>query len=245
LGNGDSLSAVSFTDALNGWAAGNSGLILHTTDGGTSWSSQDCGTTNAIQNIFFVGLNGWLCTNGNPNILLSTDSGATWTAPVDASPFPGAALRALYVADATHAWFGGESLTPTSVAFIKTTDGGATLSNISIATGSRMISSLHFSGSTGYGAGSTGLIIKSVDEGDTWVTLESGTTSDLYAVSFISSIEGWVAGDNGEVLYTADGGGTWTQQSGIDGSFNARAICMIDATTGWLVGDNGKIYKKN
>lgn len=35
------LEGVSFADANNGWAVGGNGMILHTTDGGTTWTKED------------------------------------------------------------------------------------------------------------------------------------------------------------------------------------------------------------
>jgi photosystem II stability/assembly factor-like uncharacterized protein len=42
------LSAVEFTDGLNGWAVGDCGAIVHTSDGGATWSGQDSGTFNGL-----------------------------------------------------------------------------------------------------------------------------------------------------------------------------------------------------
>ena len=42
-----SLTAVSFVDALLGWAVGHGGVILHTTDGGETWIRQAEGVTLA------------------------------------------------------------------------------------------------------------------------------------------------------------------------------------------------------
>jgi len=39
-GNGYAFEDVVFADALNGWAVGNNGVVMHTTDGGTTWVHQ-------------------------------------------------------------------------------------------------------------------------------------------------------------------------------------------------------------
>ena len=42
------LYCVSFADALHGWAVGDGGTILATTDGGATWEPQSSGTTDAL-----------------------------------------------------------------------------------------------------------------------------------------------------------------------------------------------------
>jgi hypothetical protein len=43
------LKAVAFTDTLLGWAVGNEGVILNTTDGGRSWQIQRSGTNRLLK----------------------------------------------------------------------------------------------------------------------------------------------------------------------------------------------------
>ena len=45
---------VSFVDANNGWAVGNGGTILHTSNGGATWSTQRSGTFNDLFGVSFV-----------------------------------------------------------------------------------------------------------------------------------------------------------------------------------------------
>src|SRR5437016_9023704 len=40
------LNGVVFTDALNGWASGNFGTMLHTSNGGNTWTAQTNGISN-------------------------------------------------------------------------------------------------------------------------------------------------------------------------------------------------------
>lgn len=43
LPQGHDLRAVRFLDGANGWAVGDEGTILHTTDGGSTWEVQSSG----------------------------------------------------------------------------------------------------------------------------------------------------------------------------------------------------------
>ena len=54
LPQGNSLNAVSFTDANNCTAVGNAGTILRTTNGGANWTAQSGGTTNSLYGVSFT-----------------------------------------------------------------------------------------------------------------------------------------------------------------------------------------------
>ena len=59
-GTGYTLWGVSFVDASNGWAVGDFGTIVHTTDGGANWNTQVSGTGSTLLGVSFVDAsNGW------------------------------------------------------------------------------------------------------------------------------------------------------------------------------------------
>jgi hypothetical protein len=98
------LSDVHFTDANNGWITSSFGTLLHTTDGGDTWTVEDPGTTHSLSAIHFIdSQNGWICggNNTNASILHTSDGGTTWN-PDD----PGTSdyLYGIYLTDATHGW---------------------------------------------------------------------------------------------------------------------------------------------
>ncbi|MBP1682473.1 MAG: hypothetical protein H6Q27_36, partial [Ignavibacteriaceae bacterium] len=57
------LRYICFVDSLTGWAAGEAGTIIRTTDGGDSWDIQNSTVQTFIMDIFFVDKNlGWAIT---------------------------------------------------------------------------------------------------------------------------------------------------------------------------------------
>ncbi len=69
------LNGVFFSDASNGWAVGNAGVILHTTDGGETWATQQSGTSQNLNEVFFTNSTyGWI-VGDNGVILRTTDGG--------------------------------------------------------------------------------------------------------------------------------------------------------------------------
>ena len=73
------LNGLHMLDANTGWAVGNGGLILKTTNGGSTWPAQTSGTTTNLRSVHFVDANtGWAVGAGGL-ILISTDGGTSWT----------------------------------------------------------------------------------------------------------------------------------------------------------------------
>ncbi|MEZ4688974.1 MAG: YCF48-related protein [Ignavibacteria bacterium] len=82
------LTDISFINSNTGWIAGDSGIIIRTTNGGTDWTIQNSGTFNNIEDIFFLNERlGWAVSYEifpvAPNylgtlILTTTDGGNTW-----------------------------------------------------------------------------------------------------------------------------------------------------------------------
>jgi photosystem II stability/assembly factor-like uncharacterized protein len=81
------LNAIHFPDASNGWVVGNGGVILHTTNGGTTWtyvSNAGINSTYDSKTVFFLNANiGWIGTKTNltnaPVVLHTTDGGTSWS----------------------------------------------------------------------------------------------------------------------------------------------------------------------
>ncbi len=85
----EQLSRLFFIDSLKGWVVGDSGIILHTTNGGQNWALQDSRVTNRMLDVFFINENtGWalswkLFSSGGGQfgtvIHKTTDGGQVWT----------------------------------------------------------------------------------------------------------------------------------------------------------------------
>jgi len=72
------LNEVFATDASNVWAVGNNGIIVHSVDGGGTWTAQSSGTEQHLHGIFFLDNdNGWACGNAG-TIRMTADGGQTW-----------------------------------------------------------------------------------------------------------------------------------------------------------------------
>jgi photosystem II stability/assembly factor-like uncharacterized protein len=72
-------------DSLNCWAAGDSGLIIHTSNGGTNWTVQNSDVSELIQDVFFLNSDIGYATSARFDsvfgsyLLKTTNAGNTWT----------------------------------------------------------------------------------------------------------------------------------------------------------------------
>ncbi|HAY32820.1 MAG TPA: hypothetical protein DCY06_01685 [Bacteroidetes bacterium] len=111
-----------FTDSLNGWAAGEEGVIIHTSDGGTNWIIQNNPVNYYINDIFFINKNtGWCVSNefllNGTTLIKTTNGGDNWTA--ESFPDSSVFFRTIYFHDSLNGYLAGFF----GVIF-KTTDGG-------------------------------------------------------------------------------------------------------------------------
>jgi hypothetical protein len=110
------LQSVFFTDSNNGWAVGFGGVILNTTNGGTSWHFQNSGITSHLYSVHFSNADiGW--TAGSA-VLKTVNGGQNWF--TQTVPFGG---NDLFFIDTNKGWLVGYA-----GKILKTIDGGGVVS---------------------------------------------------------------------------------------------------------------------
>ncbi|MFI5252253.1 MAG: YCF48-related protein [Bacteroidota bacterium] len=260
VGSGAIGFAVQFIDANNGWVTtGNgsfqnlSGSILHSTDGGNTWSLQYTTGANAIiSSISFVDINnGWAVIDSfssNHNGLVSpaviihtTNGGVTWTSQfTDNTP---GIFEAIQFLDANNGWVVGDS-----AKVLHTTNGGSSWTPVTIAG----ISSTSKNRSLFFLDANNGWISTSVSGGNnishttnggaTWTTQSPGTQYAIFSTYFFDANNGWVSADYGGIAHTTNGGANWTLQSSSVTNNTLRSVFALpDGNRLWVGGDNGTI----
>ncbi len=119
-----------FVDALNGWMFGASAStigtntdILHTTDGGLSWTTQAT-NVGSVKAIYFSDvLHGWI-VGRNALLMRTTDGGANWTTLSNTNQNTEAQFRSVYALNANVCYFGSSVSGSPEEYILKTTDGG-------------------------------------------------------------------------------------------------------------------------
>jgi uncharacterized protein (TIGR03437 family) len=266
------LESISFADANNGWAAGSSelfmtssgkyallGCILHTADGGKTWTDQAANLCQyGVADEFSViqsldAQNVWalaaeLSFAGTIQMAHTTDGGNHW-ALVDTGIAGNVAVGFAMVqggmrfVDAQHGCFGGWDVAGC------TSDGGAHWTQSAVdcgdplcylnSTGVAFTDALH--GWITGGPPDGGLYL-TTDGGAhwSWSTPKSMSIGPFQAIQFLNSSTGWLSGNGGLLFQTTDAGAHWTPVATGTG-LDLLGLSFPDAQHGWMVGDFGAI----
>lgn len=232
------LSAVTFTDAQHGWAVGQWGVILATTDGGETWQKQRMDIT-VDQPLFSV-----LFTSGKDGIavglwslmLATHDGGKTWAKVTVPKP-PGAsrADRNLYhiFADRQGALY----IDSEQGMVLKSTDDGANWNYLATGGKGTLWSGVAMPDGRIVVGGLLGSLFQSGDGGATWSPLNPGTKSSI--TDLVTSGNGLLGvGLNGLVFRQREGSASFEIHQRQD---RAAVTAAVIAATGKpvLVSEDG------
>jgi len=217
------LKKLTFVDSLTGWAAGEAGTIIRTTDGGNSWDIQNSTVQTFITDIFFTDKNlGWATTINdvfpfNSVILKTTNGGDEWSAEnyPDSSEY----IRTIFFIDSLNGFTGGSHIG-------YTTDGGNSWLGAKID--SSMISSFpvynfsFFNRQFGYAVGGrldiAGVIWKTTNSGLNWSAQGVGA-DEVFDVFIFDSLNAIALSGDPEGFYptanikTTNAGMTWSNDT--------------------------------
>ncbi|MBI3135455.1 MAG: gliding motility-associated C-terminal domain-containing protein [Bacteroidetes bacterium] len=226
------IADIFFKDLSKGWAVGQGGVILNTTDGGATWVQQTSPVSVDLHSVCFSSATtGWI-VGDNETLLKSVDGGITW----DVAPQPSGTSSHLYeihFVDADHGWILG------FLDNFRTIDGGLTWIPFSPFGGTMY--DVHFiNPNEGWICGVSAYLGFSTDGGITWTQVAPLSASDIYCLHAKSMSEVVIAGSGGYVHQTLDGGANWT----VGTSTSPGAILDIDflnPAIGVAVGNNGTL----
>jgi photosystem II stability/assembly factor-like uncharacterized protein len=233
-----SIHAVSADEA---WVTAGSlfaqtGDLVHTTDGGKSFSVLPVNSTTTLNAVHFLDAqHGWCAGNG---MFHTTDGGQTWIQDNDWG-----SIYTLFFVDELHGWAGGNG------GFVyRTVDGGQTWAiGVSVQSG-WTVRELWFSDAlNGFAISIDGSLSRTTDGGLSWTKLLdlTPTLSDPFpnttSIDFVSATEGWIIG--GETfLHTTDAGISW-QSVNVPSGIWAQGADFADALHGVAVGDEGSVVR--
>ncbi|MCG9134855.1 hypothetical protein J5I95_24620 [Candidatus Poribacteria bacterium] len=258
------LQDVHFMDNQNGLVVGDGGLMLTTSDGGTTWEKMEVdmrppgagqrpggppggfgrGGPAPLYNIYFVDENVGFIIGGRATILKTEDGGKTWSRKMAMSDTPGrggnprplrANLMGIQMINETTGFIAGSENT-----ILKTTDGGESWVGSSerarVGETRNNLEGLWFvSETTGWIIGSFGTLLQTTDGGTNWTKQDPGFDNNLFGIYFVDENTGWISGQEGLILHTSDGGANWTQQK-TESIDDLHDITFVDAMVGWAVG---------
>jgi len=241
------LQSIHFVDSLYGWAVGNSGTIIHTSDGGENWVIQDSQTENEIVDVFFLNRNlGWASAWNYTNepfgtlLLKTTNGGLEWTAEVyrEDNLF----ITTILFTDSLNGWMGGRPH-----ALVRTIDGGVNWQQANIDTMTftffPVLNIQFYNFQYGYACGGkfdiAGVIWRTTNGGDSWTPIDPiyAPPDEIWQMHFFDSLN--VLGVGGDpdffgvgFIKTTDAGNSWDYtEIGILGT--ARAVSFRTGSQGW------------
>ncbi|MCL4183133.1 MAG: glycosyl hydrolase [Burkholderiaceae bacterium] len=177
------LTAVSFVDARNGWAVGHWGVILHTADGGETWTLQreDTASDQPLFSVWFKDARTGYAVGLWSLMLRTVDGGRTWsTAQVPPPDGSGQADRNLFKLFADER--GNVFIAAERGLVYKSADGGATWRPIETGSkGTFWAGTASRSGVLLLG-GLQGRVYRSLDAGETWKEVATGAKSSITAM---------------------------------------------------------------
>ena len=182
------LLKVFYLDSLHCWAAGDSGVIMFSSDQGLIWNTQNSGVNNYISDIFFLDDSlGWAVTfeieginfDIRSKILKTTNAGINWE--IINYRHLNFILTSIYFLDSLNGWIGAK---PSGISF--TTDGGYNWVEANIDTGGFAnfpieqirFSTPNFGFAVGGKVDAVGAAWSSTDGGHNW--LPHGIGPDLF-----------------------------------------------------------------
>jgi photosystem II stability/assembly factor-like uncharacterized protein len=240
-----SLNSVVFTDSLNGWVSGESGLIIHTSNGGEDWETQFTNDSLNVVNLFFlndqIGWGSALSNEYDPFgtfILTTSDGGINWNS--NYLNIGEVFVNSFYFQDTLNGFALGSYRI-----FHRTTDGGSSWRPVnldsSLASGFPPYTIKFYSPQYGYACGGffdrIGVVWRTIDGGENWTTVVDTLISEpLYDLHIFDSLHVIAMGgdpeDGASQVVTTDGGDTWEYISlGVLGY--TLDIGFRTATEGW------------
>lgn len=188
------LVRVIFSDASNGWVFGETGVVLATRDGGTTWTHQSPPTKHLLLGgAFFDSSRLWLVGAG-ATIIHSSNSGVTWqkgfvrddaSGRINATSFAGDRLG----------WAVGSS-----GRIFTTTDGGRSWFPQRSNVQADLLDVKFINPSEGWAAGTDGTLLRTVNGGRHWFAEPTGISHSLTRLFIVDRNHGWAVGFGGAIL---------------------------------------------
>lgn len=206
-GVGLNIYAVDFSSANLGVAVGDTGTILRTMDGGTTWTKINTGLTDLLYDVDFIdGTNTVFVVGTFGRILQSIDGGINWSALTSPT---NQHLRSVSARDGQNIVVGGDNGT-----LLVSTDWGQVFIEKNLGTSRNVLAVRAPYASVNIWASLANSVFAFSDnDGTTWTFPELPGTGDLYELLTFGSgptTVGYAVGLQGKIVRSLNNGAAWT-----------------------------------
>ncbi len=198
----NSLNSICFINDSLGFACGNQGTVIKTTNGGTTWGILSDSSLINLYDINFISAARGFIVGEKGNILSTSDEGRTWkklNADTSATLF-----KIYFLKNKSTGFIIGALGT-----ILKTDDAGNTWMPVTSPTGEFLYSISFADDNNGFIVGWNGTILKTTDGGNTWAKEKSLNDRYIRDITFLNDKIGILVGGGGEIARTDDGGNSW------------------------------------
>lgn len=240
------MQSADFIDENEGWVVGGDaidlagtkeGIILHTSDGGITWTEQ-LAISEPLNGVDFINENEGWAVGTTGTIKHTSNGGMNWA--TQTSPLLGS-INSVSFVDENNGWIVSKD---NWGEIAHTANGGSTWTKQTAPTSNPLVDVFFINADKGWAVGMDSTVLRTTDGGQTWLRCDLVVSNNFFfrSVYFIDEMKGWTAGIYGAILLTEDGGITWQQVT--DGlSETLNSIFFIDPENGWAVGDAGTILR--
>ncbi|HTK80804.1 MAG TPA: CotH kinase family protein [Bacteroidota bacterium] len=227
---------IKFADAVNGFAVGDQGTLLRTTDAGLTWSADSIGIGLPFRSIAIPALNNLFAAGEHGALYRSIDTGKTWSR-IDLGTFRG--LRGVTFLNSQKGWVFGEGGT-----LFETNNGGDSWSGGSPDTAGTIIGIAAFSANSLTIFFEDGHATQTSNGGATWSPFSPIlNVPKLRKVEVFGANDIYAIGDSGAVIHNVSSS-AWVNlrvptASGLSG------IHILSQSSLYVCGENGDIYYSN
>lgn len=235
----ENLKAVWFVNDSTGWICGTNGVVLQTTDSGSSWIYRSIPDSVTVYDIRFFNETSGVACCANGKIFKTNDSGQNWT---DTNPGGGYALSGIdFYGESRGIAVGGPVFGAAKI--LNSTDGGENWSAMNVSL-PQFLDVEVLSQTDILISSATGEIIKSTNGGADWEEVHDNSTGSVLDFYFVNNSLGFAAGALGNLLKTTNGGTSWEEitMSGFPQHISARALHFFSESSGIAVCDEGYIF---
>lgn len=232
---GANLLDVGFS-GTTGYAVGESGTMLKTSDGGATWTGLRTGVAGNLTGVQVLSPD-VVVVGGGCSALLSTNGGTSFTRLYFTSTRCSQELAGFSFLTATQGYLALENGT-----VVATTDGGSTwtpktaIPGAAPGNGTGFAADLTFTNPTtgiALQAGTSGSkLYRTTDGGGSWTQVLA--VQQISDVTFVDANNGFAVGNSG-IYATTDGGVTWTQRNATP---NAQSVAAFSPTQAIFVAPN-------
>jgi RHS repeat-associated protein len=262
---GADINKIFWASSSIGYAVGQFGTVLKTTDGGSNWDQLNTfgmtqvgasNTTNHLNDLYFTSTTSGVMVGDNALLIYTTNGGTSFTME---DMTTGTGDNLLATDDITSVTYDGTNYyitvtravsgQPSQGLIFKSSNLISWTQQTSISTTAQIEKVSYYTTSEAYACGQDGMLLRTEDDGANWQVVPTSTANRFIDVFFRTQDEGLAiietSTGEGQLHKTTDGGLTWTLFSDAGDDYNGLFTYENAGSTAKLVavGDDGLVTR--